>query len=289
MKYSKPFILKEEVEFRKDFLPNQTYKFDFEIEMEEECENCELKIIEMNQYFVETELSKINIDKKTGNYTTDITTTDNIYYLKLNLTNNDNKKVIIKKCYINNKEYIFSYKYIPKVLSRLITTFSLKDDSIIQRTHFYKNCLKIAKDSPIIGHGGNAWKYLQKIYQDYPYDVKETHSYFFELLISYGIIGVLAFFTIIILLTIEFIKNIKKDKELAKKMLSVAIGLGVLIIHSLCFDFHMSFLFILIDCHIRNMSCFLYHLLYHTICIHYHNYSLHWVDLAFLLLLFSFS
>ena len=241
MNYSKPFEVSGEFKFRKEFLPNTTYKLCFEIEMEQECEKCQLQILEINKFFAEKKLCNINMNKNKSTYEIEITPTDNVLYLKGKIINENNYKIIINKCYINNEEYILSYKYLPNVISRLITTFSIKDYSIVQRLEFYKTSIKIVQNSLILGRGGDAWKTLSRAYGNYPYSVKETHSYFFELLISYGIVGVISFLTLVLLLYIFFIKNINKNNKISKRLITVAIGLGVLLLHSICFDFHMSF------------------------------------------------
>ena len=82
---------------------------------------------------------------------------------------------------------------------------------------------------------------LSTAYQEYYYSVKETHSYFFELLISYGVIGVAAFLVLIYYI----IKTFIKDEEKKKKLL-IFIGLLLLIGYNFVFDFGMSFVVILL-------------------------------------------
>ena len=196
--------------------------------------NLKLKIIEVNDYFSEKELAVIDINNKDNVSNIEIETSNDVYYLKMEFENLNGQKITINKCYINDEEYALAYKYLPRVIGRLISSFAYTDDSLVMRKEFYKTSLEIAKRHLIVGNGGNAWQNLQCAYQEYLYNAKETHSYFFELLISYGLIGVISFLMIIFLL----LKNVKKPM--------ILIGFCVLVAHSLLFDFNMSFIVIML-------------------------------------------
>ena len=234
--------------------------------------NTEIKIIEENIYRNKTTLASIeleNFKNFNGSKTIKITPDSNLLRITIEVTNKRNEKIIINKCYVNNEETILNHKYIPNQIARLLHSFSFKEGSVDQRLVFYKDCLKIAKDNWLIGQGGNTWKKMSLVVQEYPYNIKETHSYFFELLISYGVIGVILFLAVFIGINIKLIReyknnslNCKKEKSDIKYnaknntvsntnkqneeyyKLAILIGLNVLILHSLCFDFNMSFLII---------------------------------------------
>ena len=249
IKYSKPLEITRRYRITRDFEPSTTYDFVFDISViktSENKQNTKLNILEQNRYFNEKTLAVIEPEEGSNKYKINITTSDDYDTLYLKPANNTSDKVIINSCYINGEEYKFAYKYIPQIISRLITTSSLKDASIALRLDYYKTCLKIFKSSPVIGHGGNAWKNLQYAYQDYPFSVKETHSFFFELLISYGIIGVAAFIAIMILLVKNTIKEFTKNSEYRKQFLSIFFGLIAILLYSITFDFTMSFLVIIL-------------------------------------------
>ena len=57
------------------------------------------------------------------------------------------------------------------------------------------------------------WKKLSYVVQEYSYNIKETHSYFFELLISYGIVGVALFFAVFLGINIKLIKEYINTKN----------------------------------------------------------------------------
>ncbi len=241
MQYSKPYEAEKSFRLRRDFIPNELYTIDFIINVtntEYDYENATLQVFEVNEYLSEKELSRVTLNEGRQIKEISITPSSNMKYIKFKIIGKNNKKVFIEKCYINNEEFIIRYKYIPQIITRLITSFSLNDDSIILRKQFYKDCLRIAKDSIIVGHGGDTWKYLSYVYQKSPYSVKESHSYFFELLISYGLVGTIAFIVVLLLFFIQFLKSRQK------RYISVFIGLIVLVLYSLLFDFCMSFIVI---------------------------------------------
>lgn len=227
----------------------------------QEQNKSEIKIIEENIYRNKTTLESEQIENFNGIKTLKITPDSYLLRIIIEISNKDNEKIIINKCYINNEENILNYKYIPNQIARLLKSFSLKEGSINQRLDFYKDCLKIAQNNWIIGQGGNTWKKLSLAVQEYPYTIKETHSYFFELLISYGIVGIILFLTVFIGLNIKLIQEYKYNNNIGnsksnlniddngikqsnnKYKMSILFGLDILILHSF-FDFNMSFLII---------------------------------------------
>ena len=241
-----PYTVKTPVKFNKEFQPNTEYVFTFDFDIisdEHDDSNPQFIMYEVNKYFKETEIARMPLSRTKNIHQIKIKTSEDIYYIQFEILNNYNKKIVINSCYINGEEYYCTYKYIPHTISRVINSLSLKEKSIVQRLQFYENCLRIAKDSPIIGHGGNTWKKLSMAYEDDTYAVKETHSYFFELSISYGIVGVIAFTSILVLVGIYFIKQ---SREIKKQYLSIFVGLAMLIIYNFVFDFGMSFVVIIL-------------------------------------------
>ena len=247
--YSRPYEPTKTFEFRRSFEPDTEYTIIFDVDVTEEEENKvspQLIFYSVNKYLNEEEIGRVYLVPGEKIQKVVVNTPEDIHYIKLKIINWGNKKITINHCYINGEEHVFVHKYLPKVISRLIQSFSLEDTSIIQRVEYYNNCFKIAKDSILIGQGGNAWKRLSKIYQDYPYAVKESHSYFFELLISYGIVGVIAFVSIVVLLCRYLMRFKKMDGETYKKKTSIFTGLMALILYNFVFDFGLSFIIIIL-------------------------------------------
>lgn len=232
--------------FNYPFEPNQKYTLELEMEAENNTgENVEVGILEINTYFNENVLISKTLKVGEKKVVLDFTTTESLYQIDMLVLNENNVKVSLQKCYINGEEYPLNYRYLPYQIGQAVTMYSSNDKSIKQRTDMWKDCLKIAKDSPIIGQGGDTWKKLSQAVQDYPYGMKESHSYFFELLISYGIVGVVLYLTLIIVFNILVIKDCIKTKKNRYDKLSILFGLNLILVHSLCFDFDLSFLVIL--------------------------------------------
>ena len=249
LKYSKPLELSDSYEdvVRYPFEKNKEYEIKLEIDIpnnEVEQKNLKIDILEENIYRHENLLASKKIENYEDTISIKFTPDNSLLRIKIKVTNRDQEKIIINKCYINDEEYNFAYKYIPNKIGGLLKTFSLKEASIGQRIDFYKDCLKIAKNNWIIGQGGNTWKNLSQVVQEYQYNMKECHSYFFELLISYGIVGIILFLAVFIGLNINVLQEYKNDKEKNKYKIPILFGLNILILHSLCFDFNMSFLII---------------------------------------------
>ena len=251
--YSKPLEIDNEYEnyLRYEFEANKEYEIKLEIntvntQNNEKAEPKDIKIelIEENIYRNDIPLASEQIKNYNDTLTLKITPDSNYLRIRLGILTN-NEKIIIKKCYINNEEYILNHKYIPNQIARLLKSFKLKEGSIDQRLVFYKDSIKIAKNNWLIGQGGNTWKKLSYVVQEYAYNIKETHSYLFELLISYGITGVLLFLAVFLGINIKLIKEyINNINQESKSKLAILIGLDILILHSLFFDFNMSFLII---------------------------------------------
>ena len=231
---SEPFtITKETYTDRMKFNFKGEEKYTLELDMEANIKSetlkdiaFELEIIQANKYFKETKIAYKRFGRLNGKIALEFTPEKDFTYLNLRICNDFHGTVKIRHCYINGEEYMLNYKYLPKQLGKMFSEYSLNEKSIKERLFIYRDCLEMAKESPIIGHGGDAWRNLSTAYQDYTVILKESHSYLFELLISYGIIGLAAFLTIVIALFVKLLKQIKSHKEKTP----IAIGLFFLLI-----------------------------------------------------------
>lgn len=243
---SKPFTTSEK-EYEKQIIYNfkkdEKYKIKIDVDFSNSNNNSSnyvyfFKIADVNKYYKETILTSNQYNKGHHTIEYDYVPTKDTESIRLYFDNTINGQITINNIYINDKEYIAYYKYLPQKISKFVSFMTLKDQSIVERFYFYKDSLKIFKKHPILGNGGNAWRSLSKTKQDYTFSVKETHSYFFELLIEYGLIGIIAYFTMLISILISLFKNKKEEKKILKY------ALGILLLHSITFDFNMSFMFI---------------------------------------------
>ncbi len=231
--------------FNYSFQPSENYTMELEIEMENPEATVIVEILEINQYFQESVLVSKTANAKNHKVSLPFCTTENLYQIDLLIINQKEEKVSIQKCYINGTEYPMDYQFLPYQIGKAITMYSSNDKSVKQRMDFWKDCIKMAKDSPIIGQGGDTWKKVSQAVQDYPYGMKETHSYFFELLISFGIVGVVLYLLLMVIFHMYMIQNGLRDQKSRYEKLVILFGLDLIVLHSLCFDLNMSFLVIL--------------------------------------------
>ena len=252
LKISKPIIkenedINENIYYR--FKQNITYTL--EADFETECFNktriddpLKIYILQFGKYFQESIIEEASINPQSQKLKIEFTPTVDAKCVKLKIINDYYGIIKIDNIYINGEKHIINYKYIPNNIGNLLTKFLTSGKSLPQRIYMWQDCLKIAKDSPIIGSGGNTWKIVSRTVEEYKSAWKESHSYFFELLISYGIVGVIAFLSLLIYFFIKIFKQCIKDEEKRNKKLSIALGLFIVLFHSITFDFNMSFMVI---------------------------------------------
>ena len=253
LKVSKPIVkidknLKSSIKYK--FKQNQTYTLEIELktvyngELEEfKDSSFVIKISEIRGCFFGKELFAQDLGEFNGIYKIEFTPTVDTDSVRVKIDNKYKGIIKVDRCFINGKEQIINYKYIPNDLAYLFSGYSISGKSIPQRIQMYKDCIKMIKDSPIIGHGGNSWKNLSLAYAEYKGALKESHSYFFELLISYGIIGCIAFYAFIIYFFVKIFKQCIEHKEKREEKLFIFLGLCLILMHSLI-DFEMSFMLI---------------------------------------------
>lgn len=222
---------------------NTDYNLEFNIstKTDKNYDVFNIKIVEVNRYFTEKVLGRFKLADFSGIKSINIHTEDLVDHIEIRIENELNQEITINEFKINGKKYILEYKIIPEPLVRVFTTFNFKNSSVWQRVDFWQDSSDIIKDNWLFGAGGNAWRSLYGQVQDYLYYAKEAHSYILEVWMSFGIIGI-ASYIIIILLTVKSIMNIYKNRKKENNyILIIAIGLGIILIHS-CMDFDMSYL-----------------------------------------------
>jgi O-antigen ligase len=128
-------------------------------------------------------------------------------------------------------------KVTPKPLMERFLMVGNREKNVEGRITFYKDASKIIKDYPLFGTGGGGWKTLYPMYQSFDYYTTEAHSYFVQMFVETGLIGI-GSFTMIILLLIKDLFKIKKYK-LDSMKISIFISIMTFIIHSLV-DFDLS-------------------------------------------------
>lgn len=138
---------------------------------------------------------------------------------------------------IQNKGFV--YQQLPADLQERLSSVSGSNSSAVERSLFMEDALAISKESPWIGHGGEAWVTMYKDYQQLPYHSNKIHNGYLEFLVDIGFLG--AFFTLIVFGYLFFlvIYHYQKDRE---NTLPIAVIVTLLTIgaHSMI-DFNMSF------------------------------------------------
>ncbi len=111
----------------------------------------------------------------------------------------------------------------------------------LERFTMYKDSLKMIKAKPLLGWGGGGWAEAYGIYQSYAYTSRQTHSYFLQLAIETGIIGLLAGLSIWFMYLITIVKLYKKMQgSQSQPLLAVLIASVLAIISHAVIDFNLS-------------------------------------------------
>ena len=228
--------------FKYNFKDNNEYiiKLDYNYrKISDNYRNSEIIILSDNEFYKKKILLKDFIPFGNNVKEYYIKIPSNSSRILLTINNEKENKLTINKIYINDKEEIINYKYLPRNISEALTSKLFRSKSLVERKYMYQVCLNIFKLHPLFGSGGNAWTVLSKAYETHAMSMKESHSYFFELLISFGIVGVIAFFIMLKKILSVALKN-KNDEHIKV----IIYALSILLIHAITFDFDLSFMFI---------------------------------------------
>ncbi|MFC5469660.1 O-antigen ligase family protein [Cohnella suwonensis] len=122
-----------------------------------------------------------------------------------------------------------------------LANINFNTHSVLERFEFYKIAIEMWKESPVLGGGGGAWEALYDQYQSYPFVSAQTHSYFIQILVETGVIGVAIFalfiLYIIVKYMIQYFRDLKSENEDHVFFFLIAISI---LLHSLI-DFEMSY------------------------------------------------
>lgn len=128
-------------------------------------------------------------------------------------------------------------KIIPQVI---IERFMQKGEAATSgRTDFYRDGLKVLKDTWLIGAGGGAWNALYRIYQSYDYGSSEAHNLFLQVWIETGSLGVMAYIGIILSSIRIYIKT--KRVKGCSSMIAMLLSTVLYIIGHSMIDFNFSY------------------------------------------------
>lgn len=131
--------------------------------------------------------------------------------------------------------------FLPANIYEKITTLSIKERNISERTYFWQDALTMVKERPVLGYGGGGWRSGYRQYASYHYNSNEEHNHFLKVAVETGLLGFLSYLAIwatFLLLVAKFIfKTPPSEAKSTLWLITVsALALGV---HSF-FDFDLS-------------------------------------------------
>ena len=132
---------------------------------------------------------------------------------------------------------------LPDQLSSRLENLNFQQHSVLERITFYKDGLKVAQDYPLIGGGGGAWQAMYEQYQNNPYESRQAHSFFIQVLVETGWLGLIALIVLLGFIYFLYIRSYIRFPELRGSHLIFFIMSLTLLMHS-AIDFDMSYLYI---------------------------------------------
>lgn len=140
----------------------------------------------------------------------------------------------------------FFTNLLPEGLRNKVQTINLSQNSVLERTAFYKDAFKIFKDYPFLGTGGGGWSALYEQYQGNPYLSRQVHNFYMQFLLENGLLGfvILAAFLLptLIFASKSFYKDLSGDEHPKSHFIFFIIAIAILV-HSVL-DFNMTFAYI---------------------------------------------
>lgn len=98
-------------------------------------------------------------------------------------------KISIDTLKLNGKKLALNYVLLPSEIVFRFNDGLIGSISSNARIEYIKDAMKIFKTSPVIGRGGEAFRYLYKEVQTGTYNSTEVHSSFIQILIESGALG----------------------------------------------------------------------------------------------------
>ncbi len=132
---------------------------------------------------------------------------------------------------------------LPEKIATRFENINLQQHSVLERLTFYKDGLHVAEDYPLLGGGGGAWQAMYEQYQNNPYWSRQAHSFFVQVLVETGWVGLIALIVLLAFVYSLYIRSFIRYPELRGSHFIFFILSLSLLIHS-AIDFDMSYLFI---------------------------------------------
>ncbi|MGM0884304.1 MAG: O-antigen ligase family protein [Bacillota bacterium] len=132
---------------------------------------------------------------------------------------------------------------LPDKIAARFENINLQQHSVLERLTFYKDGLRVAEDYPLLGGGGGAWQAIYEQYQNNPYWSRQAHSFFVQVLVETGWIGLITLAGLLAFLYFLYIRSFIRYPELRGSHFIFFIMSLTLLLHS-AIDFDMSYVFI---------------------------------------------
>lgn len=119
----------------------------------------------------------------------------------------------------------------------------IKMRSIMDRAYFISDAFQMFKDRPLLGWGGGGWQEAYQFYQSYSYTSTLVHSYFVQIAIETGIIGLIVVAAVWIFFFLSCCRTYRRTSDSDSKALIAALAVGVFALgfhSSLDFDLSLS-------------------------------------------------
>lgn len=132
---------------------------------------------------------------------------------------------------------------IPEEIQNRLTSLS----SFSERAMYYRDTLPMIADHPLLGVGGGGWASAITLYQYYPFQTAQAHSFIVQYVSEYGLLGLLLLLSFMIAVFTIFIKQNRSSADMDEQgpgltMIYFLFAFSLLL-HSL-FDFTLSFVYL---------------------------------------------
>ena len=244
-KFSTPLKMNSEYDSRTIYTLKAEKEYNFKIEYTfESTEPINIKFMQIDNKRNKQILYETTSNKCGENIVTEFSIkTGDVDYAMLEFYTSKDRKLIFNKIYINGKEEVVNYKYLPNDLMRLIQTFNFKNISISERLSMYRSGLKLFALHPIVGNGAKTYGNMYSKVREYAYQTKEVHNFYLDIMMDYGIIGIIVFLAIIVITIYNFFKMSDKNNILNK---SIFIAWMLIAIHT-AVDFDLAYLVTIVN------------------------------------------
>jgi len=230
----------------KDLIPGTKYKLSFDVKSNMQTNYSYLAIVSSKEADKsDVKLASVNgsVEESYTPVDLDFITPDNVNTVTVALYNREPESYTMYRNIKITDEWgsivkqFKQYKFIPKVVADRLTDISFSTRNLTERFIFNKDGMKVFSDYFLVGAGGGGWKNIYNKYQSYPYNTKEAHNFYVQMLVETGILGAIAFGFILFMIGKGLYNVIKSDRN--DSIIYAFMAALVLLVHSY-FDFDLS-------------------------------------------------